>query len=46
MDESWAAWRLVLGGLADYGTVFHQMTPEEITLANLALDRAQRESKK
>ena len=32
-------WRLVLSDTGlDYNTVFHQMTPDEINEANIALD--------
>lgn len=35
----WGCWRLVLSDCGfDYNTVFHQMTPKEIEMANIALD--------
>ncbi len=40
-------WRLVYSdGGFDYNTVFHQMTPDEINEANLALDRVIKEQQK
>lgn len=37
--NNFAAWRLVLSECGfDYNTVFHQMLPEEIEMANIALD--------
>ena len=37
--NNFAAWRLVLSECGfDYNTVFNQMTPEEIEMANIALD--------
>ena len=37
--NNFAAWRLVLSGCGfDYNTVFNQMLPEEIEMANIALD--------
>lgn len=37
--NNFAAWRLVLSECGfDYNTVFNQMLPEEIEMANIALD--------
>lgn len=37
--NNFAAWRLVLSECGfDYNTVFNQMSPEEIEMANIALD--------
>jgi len=38
VNEQWAMWRLVLDMKLDYNTVFHQMSEEEILMANIALD--------
>lgn len=47
VNETWKWWRLVLSdGGFDYNTVFHQMTEEEVDLANIALDIAIAQSKK
>ena len=36
--ERWDLWRLVLDAGLDFNTVFHQMSPNEISEANAALD--------
>lgn len=43
----WAAWRLVLSDIGNFthDYVFHQMTPQEIREANIALDKAYKEIK-
>lgn len=39
VEEHWAMYRLLHSGYGyDYNTVFHQMTPQEILAANIALD--------
>ncbi len=39
VKATWGAWRLLLSDASfDYNTVFHQMTPNEIECANLAID--------
>lgn len=37
VKSDWAMYRLVFAGFS-YNTVFHQMSPQEIELANAALD--------
>lgn len=37
VKSNWALYRLVFAGF-DYNTVFYQMTPREIEMANIALD--------
>ena len=39
VEDNWAMYRLLHSGYGyDYNTVFHQMTPQEILAANIALD--------
>ena len=46
--ENWAMWRLVLSDMGNftYDYVFHQMTPQEIQEANIAMDIALASMKK
>ena len=43
--SNWALYRLVFSGF-DYNTVFYQMTPQEIEMANIALDIKIKEEEK
>lgn len=46
VSKYWKWWRLVFSdGHFDYNTVFHQMSEDEVDLANAALDKYQKQLK-
>ena len=48
VKDNWACWRLIYCDIANftYDEVFHHMTPQEISEANVALDIVEAEIKR